>query len=264
MINLPEGWRVNRYIQANQTRHAFVVTRDWTGDNNSISQVTVGWWASQNEAAQQTELYVALFGDALFDVLDDLQTAYIKIDRLEFYPPFLADGGFDHTAKFTPTENEMNVLKQTDKLFPHLKGEMLADPTRMVLNGFVREVVAQDGNSSRLEIGFEGSKKTAVVNAAQVLKLVSMFGAETEEWKGQAVVLYAERGSAFGSTYCAIRIADMNDSKEAGQYRRYLTAKAKAKPAPAPSPEPEPDTIDFETGELIPTPAPTANAFSTQ
>jgi hypothetical protein len=164
----------------------------------------------------------------------------------------------------THGDETMNVLKQTDKLFPHLKGEMLADPTRMVLNGFVREVVAQDGNSSRLEIGFEGSKKTAVVNAAQVLKLVSMFGAETEEWKGQAVVLYAERGSAFGSTYCAIRIADMNDSKEAGQYRRYLTAKAKAKPTPTPSPEPEQDTIDFETGELIPTPAPTANAFSTQ
>jgi hypothetical protein len=261
MLNLPSGWRVERYIQSSPTRHAFVLTRDWIGNGNSLSQITAGWWASQELAVSQTELYVALFGDKLFNVLDDLLDAYISIDKRQFYPPFLADGGFDHTAKFTPTETEMNVLKQTDKLFPHLKGEMLADPTRMILNGYAREIMARDGQSSTLEIGFEGSKKTAVVNATQVLKLIGMFGADTDDWKGQAVVLFAERGFAFGSSFCAVRIADMHDKDEAAQYKRYLTAKTKAKATPQPEPEPEPD-IDFETGELIPSPA-NAGAFAT-
>jgi len=49
----------------------------------------------------------------------------------------------------------------------------------------------------------------------------------------------------------------------ADSLRAWVKSK-KTQPAPAPSPEPEQDTIDFETGELIPTTATNVSAYATQ
>lgn len=164
---------------------------------------TVGWFADLHEAVEQTIIYLDLFG-----------------------------------------ENTVNVLKQTKKLFPHLKGVMLKDkPVCMTLNGYVNEIMP-DGNAdkSRLEIGFKETSKTAVVNSNQILKIVDMYGEESDDWKGQKVVLYAEEGTAFGKSYCAIRVANMNDKDEKRAFGQYLKANNKK----AGDPEP------IQSGQLFP------------
>lgn len=130
----------------------------------------------------------------------------------------------------------MNVLKHTKKLFPHIKGAMLLErPVTLHLSGKWRELLpdqnAKGDDKSRLEIYFQDNDKTAVVNATQVLKIVAMYGAESDNWVGQPVVLYAEEGVAFGNKYVAIRVADMTDATDKRNFGRYLK---KAKQAPEP------------------------------
>jgi hypothetical protein len=123
--------------------------------------------------------------------------------------------------------NVLNIFKDTKKLFPHLRGAMLREkPVVMALGSQYQEIMPKGNEAkSRLEISFQGTKKLAIINATQALKLANMFGPETEDWAGCRVVLYAEDGHAFGNTYCAVRIADMTDQDERMKFGQFLEKK---------------------------------------
>jgi hypothetical protein len=159
-----------------------------------------------------------------------------------------------------------NVLKATQSLFPNIKAEMLENPTCLHLSGKFREVLPERGaqnQKSRLELFFLSNKKTAIVNAAQVLKIVDMYGAESDGWAGKPVVLYAEQVQAFGQTHNVIRIANMEKPDEKRQFQQYLKppinmtnspAQAQAEPLPEleeDDDEYNDDLIDAETGEIL-------------
>jgi DNA polymerase III delta prime subunit len=84
------------------------------------------------------------------------------------------------------------------------------------------------------------------------VKFVEFVIANVAHLSDPAVAMVAIKAVLNGANFTAVDKSEL--AKTVSQWQ----------PAPKPSPEPEPDTIDFETGELIPTPAPTANAFSTQ
>jgi hypothetical protein len=247
-LHLPPNYRINTIATRPDGSACVVLGYTPCGDfYSSLETATLGWFATEQEAITETQTYLDTYGD-----------------------------------------ETMNVLKATTTLFPHIKAEMLEKPICLHLSGNFREVLPERGaqnQKSRLEIYFLNNSKTAVVNAAQVLKIVDMYGAESDAWQGQPVILYAEQVQAFGQTHNVIRIANMEKPDEKRLYGQYLKpaidtsapainngapAKRGKKVEPLPQidfddePEPEPDTIDFETGELIPTTATNVSAYATQ
>ena len=117
-----------------------------------------------------------------------------------------------------------NVLKMTNALFPHIKAEMLETPACLHLSGKYREVLPENGatnQKARLELFFVNSQKTAIVNATQVLKIVEMYGAESDGWEGKPIVLYADKIPAFGKTHNVVRVANMKNPDEKRAFQQY-------------------------------------------
>jgi hypothetical protein len=205
-MNLPKNYKVWKICQRDNGTACVILARSQSGDfASSYETGTLGWFDSEQSAIDETQ-------------------AFVNIHK----------------------ENTMNIFRNTEMLFPHIKGEMLRDnPVVLHLSGKYREILPdtkQGGNKSRLEIYFTDHKKTAIVNATQVLKIANMYGPETNDWAGKPVVLYAEDGAAFGNSYCAVRIADhLNDEGDKRSYGRLVKAKAKAKEQPE----------DVEQGQLI-------------
>ena len=191
---LPDNYQVWKIAKRDNGTACVILAYSPSGDfSSSYETNTLGWFDSETTALEMTQAFVNEHG-----------------------------------------ENAMNVLKNTKKLFPHIKGAMLMErPVTLHLSGKWRELLpdanAKGDDKSRLEIYFQDNDKTAVVNATQVLKIVAMYGAESDNWVGQPVVLYAEEGVAFGNKYTAIRIADMTDAADKRNFGHFLKPKKQPK-----------------------------------
>lgn len=128
------------------------------------------------------------------------------------------DDAIDFTTLiFSDEEFEMNLLKST-KLFPNYRGVMLKEKRiKLIMSGKVNITEMRDGADARVEIYFSNSDKTAVINRTQALKLIDLYGGETDNWKGKPCVIYGEYGTWFGKSTWGIRV-DLEQSKAANQH----------------------------------------------
>ena len=73
-----------------------------------------------------------------------------------------------------------------------VKAEELTDP--------------KGGKSKRPTCGIKGTDKRLVLNKTNAKAIADAFGNDTEKWRGEKVILYVAKVSAFGSMQDAIRV----------------------------------------------------------
>ena len=134
-----------------------------------------------------------------------------------FFPSLDAAASYsiDLFSTLTIKELKMNLLKNS-KLFPNIRGVMLKEPKTLVMSGRVRITEMKDGNDARVEISFNDTDKTAIINRTQALNIIDVYGPETDEWKDKPVVLYGEEGTWFGKHTWGIRV-DLEATRRASR-----------------------------------------------
>lgn len=118
----------------------------------------------------------------------------------------------DFTARIFENMTERQIMKllKSAALFPNIKGIMLKDEDMILtLSGGVKEIAPDaKGGRTRLELSFSDSPKTAIINANQLMKIINLYGDDTDHWNGKRVALYGEFGTWFGKSTWAIRVRD--------------------------------------------------------
>lgn len=69
---------------------------------------------------------------------------------------------------------------------------------------------------SKLTIAFEKATKMMLLNRTNAMIIASMYGPETDAWKGKAVTIYAARVKAFGAWHDALRIKEQIPARNVG------------------------------------------------
>jgi hypothetical protein len=107
---------------------------------------------------------------------------------------------------FSESEDTVNIYKT--ELFKYMEGVMVKDaPTAVTVRDVSAQRVEVQGKSkTAIVMHFKESDKGAILNKTNAKALAEVFGPETDEWKGQKVELYAEKGTAFGKTGYWLRI----------------------------------------------------------
>ena len=101
-------------------------------------------------------------------------------------------------------ETKMNILDAG--ILKYLSGDMLKDQQMMAFIADVRmEEVAQGKMKPVLYL--KDKRLGIVLNAGNTRILAAAYGMETDAWRNQPVIVYAERGSWFGQDGWAIRLA---------------------------------------------------------
>lgn len=102
----------------------------------------------------------------------------------------------------------MNV----NDLFPskYLKAHDLGGkPYTLTIRAVTLEDVGHGGEKeSKLAIAFEKATKMMLVNRTNAMIIASLYGPETDNWKGKAVTVYSARVKAFGAWHDALRIKE--------------------------------------------------------
>ena len=154
-------------------------------------------------------------------------------------------------------DSEIMKLLKDDRLFPHIKAVMLKEKrVTLHLSNKVNIVTVKaraknEKDSYKAELFFTDKKKTAMLNENQVLVLISIYGDDTEDWKGKPIALYGEEGDWFGkhqwalrvdegATYAAIK-KEGTTEKHAAHYEKQQAAK----PATFEKPVDESDLIEL-------------------
>lgn len=104
----------------------------------------------------------------------------------------------------------MNIFKASADLFNFWDGAMVAHkPVTMTIKTVrIERIDGQRGIEERPVLYFEESAKGMVLGAKTNVKTLALaFGAETDNWAGQRVTLFAEHGRWFGQESYALRIA---------------------------------------------------------
>jgi hypothetical protein len=146
-------------------------------------------------------------------------------------------------------DSEIMKLLKNDQLFPHIKAVMLKDKrVTLHLSNKVNIVTVKararnEDDSYKAELHFTDRKKTAMLNEAQMLILIGIYGDDTDDWKGKPIVLYGEEGDWFGKHQWALRV---------DEGATYAAIKAEAKKAPKVESEPLPTfEKDIDESDLI-------------
>lgn len=103
--------------------------------------------------------------------------------------------------KETIEEIKMNIFK-SDRLFPYIKGIMLANKPDLLLTIkrlVVEEVGSQRGSEDIELLYFEEKTKSLILNQTMSMTLIEMFGANTDKWIGKQIYLYAIPGNWGGA-----------------------------------------------------------------
>lgn len=109
-------------------------------------------------------------------------------------------------------DSEIMKLLKNDQLFPHIKAIMLKEKrVTLHLSGKVNIVTVKgrgrkEPDSYKAELFFTDRKKTAMINENQTLVIIGIYGDDTDDWKGQPIVLYGEEGDWFGKHQWALRV----------------------------------------------------------
>src|SRR5436190_10251476 len=68
----------------------------------------------------------------------------------------------------------------------------------------------------KLAIAFEKATKMMLLNRTNAMIIASMYGPETDAWKGKAVTVYSARVKAFGAWHDALRIKEQIPARNVG------------------------------------------------
>ncbi len=100
----------------------------------------------------------------------------------------------------------MNIYKT--ELFPYLEGDMLAGKTQTltIIDFGFENVASERGEERKCVLSFNETNKVMILNKTNAKVLTSLFGQETDEWKGKRITVYTERVKAFGKYYDALRM----------------------------------------------------------
>ena len=105
----------------------------------------------------------------------------------------------------------MNILNHDSVASEWLSGLDLAGKTVNVMIATVDEVIVEDPRTGKqkckVAVTFAGAKKRLLLNATNAKSLVKLFGLETDNWAGCGVALKPENVTAFGQSYCVVRVA---------------------------------------------------------
>jgi hypothetical protein len=69
---------------------------------------------------------------------------------------------------------------------------------------------------SKLAIAFEKATKMMLLNRTNAMIIASLYGPETDSWKGKAVTVYSARVKAFGAWHDALRIKEQIPARNVG------------------------------------------------
>ncbi len=91
----------------------------------------------------------------------------------------------------------------------YLKAQDLPGPTPVTIDEVRLEVVGTDGEDPKPVVYFQGAKKGLVLNVTNANTIVDICGSsESEDWKGQKIVLYRTKTDFGGKRVDCIRIED--------------------------------------------------------
>lgn len=129
---------------------------------------------------------------------------------------FVNPGGFQPTRK-AAIKQELDELKERmtmnifgTELFPYIQGEMIkGKDVVMTISGVkVEELVNNRGSDKKPVVYFKEKKKGLILNKTNAKAIAALYGAETDDWVGKKITMYAEAGTWFGKSGYAIRIHD--------------------------------------------------------
>lgn len=85
----------------------------------------------------------------------------------------------------------------------------------------IRNVTLEDvghgaEKESKLTLAFEKATKMMLLNRTNAMIIASMYGPETDAWKGKAVIVYSARVKAFGAWHDALRIKEQIPARNVG------------------------------------------------
>jgi hypothetical protein len=69
---------------------------------------------------------------------------------------------------------------------------------------------------SKLTLAFEKATKMMLLNRTNAMIIASLYGPETDAWKGKAVTIYSARVKAFGAWHDALRIKEQIPARNVG------------------------------------------------
>lgn len=72
---------------------------------------------------------------------------------------------------------------------------------------------------TKLCIWFERATKGFVLNKTNAMIIASMYGPETDNWKGKAITIYSARVKAFGAWHDAVRVKEQVPARNVGAAR---------------------------------------------
>lgn len=79
----------------------------------------------------------------------------------------------------------------------------------------MEEMENRDGETERKPVlYFEGKKKGLVLNKTNANAIASLYGDETDEWKGMDITLHTPMVTAFGETKPALRVLVEDEPQE--------------------------------------------------
>jgi hypothetical protein len=103
-----------------------------------------------------------------------------------------------------------SIFKLCGDIFQYMSAEMLPKdkPVTLTVKSVKQEKVAnRDGEQDRAVVHWKETKNGLVLgNKTNIRSLVSLFGADVDDWKDKKVVLHTEKVRAFGKVHNAIRI----------------------------------------------------------
>ncbi len=112
---------------------------------------------------------------------------------------------------------------------------------------------------SKLTLAFEKATKMMLLNRTNAMIIASLYGPETDAWKGKAVTVYSARVKAFGAWHDALRIKEQVPARNVG-HERMTEAMQEQPPI-----DDENDLLDVEEGPIDAAPVkPAANPFDEQ
>lgn len=125
---------------------------------------------------------------------------------------------FDHLSE--AFENHIQECETMNifgtNLFPYLQGDMFKDAGTVNLTmKNVRMVEVANGNNKEHKpvLYFHERDKGLILNKTNAKEIAKLYGAETDEWGGKKIGIYAERGRWFGVDGYAIRITSPVEKK---------------------------------------------------
>jgi hypothetical protein len=94
-----------------------------------------------------------------------------------------------------------------DKMFPHryLKAEDVPKPRTLTIDSVSMEEVGEDSDE-RPVIRFEGVEQGLVCNRTNGETLKEAFGADSDDWCGQEVILFKDKTSYAGKSVPCLRL----------------------------------------------------------